>query len=106
MAINEIHINDVGTRFEVQVRDNDNAIVDISPSGMVPLYQFKKPDNTYLNKTPSLQTDGTDGWLVYVAQDGDLDLAGLWRFQVYVTLPTPSGNWHSDIGTFRVYPNL
>ncbi len=106
MSINEIRVNDIGTVFEVQVRDNDDAVVDISPVGSTFLYTFLKPNGSYLNKTPSLLTDGSDGRLVYTAGSGDLDQSGLWRLQVYVTLPTPSGNWRSDIDSFRVWPNL
>lgn len=106
MAIDEIHQHDIGTKFKVQVRDQDDAVVPLA-SGDVLTYLFSKPDASVVNKTPHFVTNGADGWIQYVTTaSGDLDQAGLWRLQVYVNLVSPSGTWHSDIGTFRVWPNL
>ena len=102
MAAEEIHLNDIGTIFELTVKDGD-ATLDISTAlSMVIL--FKKPSGTVVTQTAVYQTDGTDGIMQYVTQTGDLDEVGGWKIQGRVQLPT--GHWSSDTHSFKVYANL
>lgn len=98
----EIHLNDVGTAFDVVVLDGD-VPVDVSATTGID-YLFTKPDGTTVTKTGSKKTTGTDGRVTYVAVSGDLDQLGGWSIQVKVTLP--AGQWSSQIGKFKVYKNL
>ena len=75
MAANEIHINDVGTKFLVTVTDGASA-VNISSAGTKQLI-FKKPSGTKLTKAAVFNTDGTDGKMYYNAIADDLDETGL-----------------------------
>ena len=106
MARGEIHLNDIGTIFEVIVKDQDDNVVDISSAtgAHAKLIIFKKPDATKVEKDTIFSTDGKDGKMRYVTVDGDLNLLGDWEYQGKVILT--AGTWSSDIYTFRVYRNL
>lgn len=103
MSAGEIHQNDIGVVFEFTVKDQDGSAINIS-SATVKKFIFDKPDGTNVEKTPSFQTDGSDGVLIYTTVANDLDQIGLWRIQTYVEIS--SGKFSSDITGFRVYPNL
>jgi hypothetical protein len=98
----EIHVDDVGTKFVVTVLD-DSAVVDISPATNLIIY-FRKPDNSVLEKTASLSTDGTDGKMYYITESGDLDLAGNYKIQGKVILST--GTYYTSLGSFKVHCNI
>jgi hypothetical protein len=102
MSANEIHLNDIGTVFQVTVSDGTSAY-DISGATTKQII-FKKPDHTLVTKDAEFVTDGTDGVIKYTTVDGDLNIPGKWALQAY--LVTPGGTWKTDIGTFRVYDNL
>ena len=103
MGANEIRKNDVGTVFTGTIRDSDNNIVDLV-TAITKQIILLRPDGTNLTADASFYTDGTDGVLTYTTQSGDLNMCGKWRIQWYVTLDT--GNWKTDIKTFKVYDNL
>jgi len=98
----EIHKGDVGTVFQVTLLDG-TTVVDISGATTKQIL-FQKPNGTTMTKNATFVTDGTDGKLKYTTVANDLDTIGLWKIQARVVLPT--GSWHSDTGTFRVYKNL
>ena len=102
MAANEIHKNDVGTIFTITIYD-DTSVVDISTATNKQLY-FRKPDGTTATVSGTFLTNGSDGKLTYTFGSGELDVDGRWRMQAYLTFP--SGNWYSDITTFKVYDNI
>lgn len=97
-----IHINDIGTKFEVTIKDNE-LIVDISDATTKEII-FKKPDDSVLTKPASFTTDGIDGKMEYSVVSGDLNVSGLWKLQVRIV--TPSGEWKTDITDFPVVDNL
>jgi hypothetical protein len=98
----EIHKDDIGTRFQVTIMDG-SSVVDVSTATTKQII-LRKPDETNLTKDASFYTDGTDGIITYTTTEGDLDVAGVWQIQAYIIIG--SNKWHTDIGTFRVYPNL
>lgn len=104
MAINEIHRYDIGTAFDVQIRDETDVAVNLS--GATTLYYFlqKPTDPEILTKSVNFLTDGSDGRVRYVTQVGDLDQPGTWRLQAYIVLP--SGKWYSDVTMFKVFDNI
>lgn len=106
MSANEIHVGDVGTVFEVILKD-DEDVVDISQATVKQIH-FRKPDASTLEKPGTFNDDGTDGMMYYTSVEGDLNLAGKWQIQAYVVLPvsTPAGTWSSDLGRFEVFPNI
>ena len=98
----EIHVNDIGTKFLVTIKD-DGSIVDVSGASSI-LMKFRKPDDAVVTKNGLLESDGTDGQVYYNTQAGDLDQAGLYKLQVTVQLP--AGTYYTDIHTFKVHCNL
>ena len=99
---NEIHLDDIGTIFEVALKDCDNA-VDLTGATTLE-YIFQKPDGSLVTRTALINGDPTLGVLNYTTVSGDLDLIGSWKLQAHVILP--SGEWRSDIEKFKVYANL
>ena len=101
----EIHVNDIGTRFLVTVKDGADA-VDISSATSLDI-NFRKPDDSILNRTGSLLDDGSavSGVMYYDTVAGDMDSAGNWKLQGKITLSS-TGVFYTDIHTFKVYRNL
>jgi hypothetical protein len=99
----EIHKNDIGTTFRITIKDEDDAVVDLS-SATTKEILFLKPSGSLLRKTASLYTDGTDGKIQYTTVSGDLDTIGKWRLQSYIV--TGGNYWHSDLYKFHVYENI
>ena len=105
MAENEIHKNDIGTIFEVTIKDGSST-VDVSSassSGEKELL-FLKPDKTSLTVDSSFKTDGTDGIIQYTTVANDLNVAGRWKLQAHLTLT--AGEWKSDVANFIVHDNI
>lgn len=101
--MSEIHLNDIGTAFRMTIYDESNNIVNVS--GTTPTILFTKPDKTILEKEATLYTDGTDGKIQYVSEDGDLDTIGQWQIQAFIYF-TDTTQLYSNISTFRVHRNL
>ena len=101
-SVYEIHVGDIGTAFEVTLKDCD-VVVDVSTASVKQII-FKKPDKTVVTKTAVFKTDGTDGIIQYITILDDLDMKGTWYIQAKVSLPT--GTWSSDKSKFKVYDNL
>lgn len=98
----EIHVGDIGTIFRVTIKDGD-SIVDVSNVDSKVIY-LQKPDGTNLAKTASFYTNGTDGIIQYVSQDGDLDQGGTWQIQAKIDFGTDIFN--TSIEKFKVLRNL
>lgn len=104
-SVEEIHVGDIGTVFDVPLLECDAPAEDIQQATVKKiLFARPRPDADVLIVDAEFATDGTDGVLRYVAQDGDLDRKGKWKIQARVELP--SGEWSSDIECFTVYKNL
>lgn len=99
----EIHVGDVGTQFIVTIYNQEEQVQNISSSTSL-LINFLPPSRTGFSKEASLYTNGTDGKLLYVLQEGDIDEAGEWSYQC--VLQFPSGAWRTNIEKFTVYPNI
>ena len=101
--VEEIHIGDIGTIFEITLMD-DLAVVNVAPASEM-LIMFTKPDGSKVINIAQLSGDGSDGKIRYVITSStELDQNGSWKIQANVTLP--SGQWSSNIDRFRVYKNL
>jgi hypothetical protein len=101
-VVEEVHVNDVGTVFEITVKDG-TAVVDISSATSIRIF-FKKPDGTVSSQTATFSTNGEDGKMKYTSVSGFLDKAGSWRIQGRVIMS--GGTWRTSIGNFDVYANL
>jgi hypothetical protein len=99
----EIHVGDIGTRFEITVKDSDTTVVDLSNVDSMYVL-FKKPDNSFTQVTPVFVTDGTDGRIQYTTQAGDLNQFGTWQIQAKVIFGTDV--FSTDIQRFKVIRNL
>ncbi len=101
---NEIHVDDVGTRFLLTVKDS-GVVVNLAPATLLQV-NFRKPDDTVVNKTASTLVDGSiiSGVMYYDSLAGDLDQAGHYKLQGKVSLT--SGTYYTDIHTFKVHCNL
>jgi hypothetical protein len=78
-------------------------VLDISAATTKEI-KFLKPDSTLVTKSASFVTNGTDGYIQYVATSGFLDVAGWWRMSAYII---QSGTaFSTDYTTFKVYEKL
>tara|TARA_Y100000296_G_C5025104_1_gene181858 strand:- start:45 stop:356 length:312 start_codon:yes stop_codon:yes gene_type:complete len=102
MASNEIHVNDVGTTFQLTFKD-DGSVVDISSASAITI-MLQGPDDATLSKTGVLVNSGTDGKAKYVTVSGDLSSAGTWKLQGKLVFA--STTYYSDVHTFMVHKNL
>lgn len=102
MAVEEVHLLDIGTIFEITLYD-DTVIVDLS-GATVKSILLTDANGAVVVHAADFKTDGTDGIIQYTTIADDLSSAGNWKIQGRVTLPT--GTWSSDISTFKVYTNL
>lgn len=98
----DIHVNDVGTAMELDVLDQNNAVVNISSAGLQ--MSFLRPDGSTFTKNATFVTDGTDGKMHYVTQAGDLNIPGNWKMQGILTFP--GGLWHTDVQKFKVLADI
>jgi hypothetical protein len=100
----EIHQDDIGTRFLVTVKD-DGVAVNLTSATLKQL-NFRKPDDSVLNRTASGLGGGSEssGIMYYDTVAGDLDAVGVYKMQGKVTIP--SGTFYTDIYTFKVHSNL
>ena len=102
MAVNEIHVGDIGTIFEVTIKDGASTL-NVAGASTKQII-FKRPDNQTVAKAASFKTDGSDGILQYTTVSGDLNQNGTWSLQANLVLA--AGTWRSDITTFEVHANL
>lgn len=102
VSVTEVHEGDVGVAFAFTATEG-TAARDLSGAA-VKRFLFQKPDGTVLTVDAGFGSDGTDGTLVYVTRDGDLDQTGTWRYQVYFEDGAEAK--HSSVGKFKVFPNL
>lgn len=104
MPVNEIHQNDIGTIFEITLKD-DAGVVDLTGATTLNIL-FKKPDEagTIVTKPGVPDADPKLGILRYTTIAEDLDVPGGWKVQVFLVLP--GGSWSSDVGGFTVHENL
>lgn len=102
MAIEEIHVGDIGTVFKIVFKDG-TSIVNISGATTKNII-FCKPDGTKDTKAGTFTTDGTDGILEYTTVSGDLNIKGIWKIQGFIT--TSDGSWSSSTGIFEVHNNI
>lgn len=98
----EIHVNSVGTVFEITLIENGTAVPIATATTLT--ITFKKATGATISRTVALSTDGFDGKMSYATISGDLDVDGSWMLQAYIAMPSWQG--YSSIGEFEVLGNL
>jgi len=99
----EIHVGDIGTLFISTIYNQDETVVNLASATSI-TFRFISPDRTVLNKTGLLYTNGADGKTYYTLASGDINLSGVWKYQVIVAFV--AGTWTTNIVEFTVYPNI
>ena len=102
MAAGDIHVGDI-VQFISTILDQNGIAVNLS-SATTKDFLLQKPDGTFLTKAGSFYTDGTDGILMYITTNSDLNQSGSWRFQWHVIYT--SNEQHTDVIKFKVLANL
>jgi hypothetical protein len=103
----EIHLNDIGTKFVITVKDGGTA-VDLSDGNISSRsIIFRKPSDAVVTKVGAVDGDGssTSGVMHYTAVADDLDEVGFWKLQGKIEF-TSAGTFYTDINTFQVHSNL
>ena len=103
MSINEIHKGDIGTVFQLTIKDQDDAVVNLSTATTKKIL-IKSSNNSISEKTGEFLSDGSDGIIKYTTIENDISKIGIWSIQAKVIFVT--GTWYSDIQEFKVYDNL
>lgn len=98
----EIHKDDIGTIFELTVKDDTGTIVDVTTATSVVIY-FIPPSGVASTKTATVY-NGPLGLIRYTSIAGDLAETGNYKLQGKITMP--AGAWYTDIHSFKVYANL
>lgn len=101
MARQFIRAGDYGTPINLYVVGADGSAKDLSLATSLAVSMLR-PDGTTLTGTPTLGTDGTDGWLVYTTQSGDFGTGHVGTVRARVRVVTASGSWSTGVGTFDV----
>ena len=105
MAANEIHENDIGTKFKLTVKDGSSAVnISSAVSAGTKQVIIKKPSGDMLEKNASFTTDGTDGVMEYTTVANDLEESGTYKLQGKVQIT--DGTFFTDVHTFKVYRNI
>lgn len=99
----DIRVDDFGTIFRANIKDQDDRIVNVSGS-IQTLFKFKNPEGTLFTKPATVYYPGTSGIIEYTAESGLLNVGGKWELQGYVQ--TSNGQWHTNIVNFFVQDNL
>ena len=88
----------IGTKLRWTVLDEEE-ILDVSNASIMQL-KLLKPDGSSVTKPLTHITDGTDGRVEYVVESGVLNIAGTYKWQLYLAIST----WqdHSSKGHFVV----
>ena len=106
----EIHLNDIGTKFVITVKDGGET-VDISNGNVSSRsIMFRKPSDIVITKVGAVDGDGssTSGVMHYTALPDDLDEVGFWKLQGKIEFDgvDATGTFYTDINTFQVHCNL
>ena len=75
--------NDIGTIFELTVRDESGTVVNLATATVLQI-RFRTPSGILLTKTAVLTGNGTDGKMQYTSLLNDISEEGVWYIQGWV----------------------
>lgn len=94
----ELRQSDSGVLLRWVVYDDIN-IANLQ-TATVKQVKLTKPDLTQVVKNLNFETNGSDGILIYLVEDGVLNISGVYTWQIYLEVPPFKG--HSDKGQLLV----
>jgi hypothetical protein len=103
MSTVDLHVGDIGTPLRFTIKEN-NVPVDLSTDCQWKILHLEKKDKTVVDFPMYFVTDGVDGKVEYVTQEGDIDQKGKWKAQIFIGMT--SGSWHTSIATLEVEDNI
>jgi hypothetical protein len=98
----QIQKGTIGAEIILTVRDQANAILDISTATTKEII-FRKPDGTTVTKTAVFVSNGTDGKVKYTTVSNDLDQVSVWKMQARIVTPTMDAR--TTLATMAVLKN-
>lgn len=98
-----VRVGDSGTEIIIRLIDGRGSPVNISEASAKQVV-LVKPNGDKIVREADFYSDGLDGILKYVSNQGDFDIPGKWKIQAVVSLP--SGSWSSSISIFTIDANL
>lgn len=90
----KLFVGDIGTVIAL------DAKVDLTNATVLEIKYFK-PDGSGSGKWTATIDPQNNTIATYTTADSDLDVAGVWTFQLYVELPSWSG--HGEMASQRIY---
>lgn len=97
-------VDDVGIALVVQaLRQSDGKPLDVSAASEL-IILIGKPDGVVVEKTAYILTNGLDGYIYAITEDGDLDLADDYSIQGKITIG--ASVVHTQQQAFQVLDNL
>lgn len=107
MPVQQCQVGDIGTKFLITIREDDASgnPIDISGAAIKEITIARDTEaGPAVTKPASFETDGKDGKMFILSEDGDLSVDGKWLVQGRVQLD--DGTWRTSVGSFPVRPNL
>lgn len=106
MTVREtIQVNDVGTLLTLLMNNGSTVLDDLASATVRHIILYKPSGGTPLTKDAALLTDGTDGYMYYKTEAGDISQTGEWKIQGYVEYADGSA-FYSTVEKFYVYANI
>jgi hypothetical protein len=104
MPAKYIQAGAVGMAITLTVRDQDEAIVDLTTATTAQII-LRPPQGFALTKTATVVSPATDGKVRYVTEAGVLGAPGKWKAQAFVAL-SGGAEYYSTTIDFTVGANL
>lgn len=82
---------------------NNNSPIDLSDAVSLLIY-IKKPNGILLEKPATLLTNGLDGKMYYITQQGDLDISGVYKIQGKIL--ADGATYYTNVSNLNVFCNL
>jgi len=99
-----LQVGAIGSGIRATVVDQDGAVVDLSGCTLTSNFFLRRPNDTRIAITPTFETTGTDGVIIYVTVAGDLPISGPYRVQFrHVDAPL---NLFTSIAQVNVLENI
>ena len=96
--------NDVGITFIVTVVEQDGVTPQNISSGTSLTIYLIRPDSSVISGSATFVTDGTNGQIQYISQNGDLSIIGIYKIQASYSVS--SNVLYTQKTQFLVEPNF